>query len=86
MTILLKKVEIESQLMSWKNKKGASQNERPSVPKWWGAQPFFPNPNPRSVFNDIRVYPIKEFPAKWIKIYQRLIQQVNQRVNQARIY
>ena len=27
------KVEIESQFMSRKNKKGASQNERPSVPK-----------------------------------------------------
>ena len=52
------KVEIESQLMSRKNKKGASQNERPSVPKWRGAQPFFPNTNPRSVFNAIRVYPI----------------------------
>ena len=27
------KVEIENQLMSQKNKKGVSQNERPSVPK-----------------------------------------------------
>ena len=40
---------------------------------------FFPNPNPRSVFNDIRVYPIMEFQAKWIKMYQRLIQQVSQK-------
>ena len=35
------KVEIENQLMSRKNKKGVSQNERPSVPKWRVAQPFF---------------------------------------------